>query len=193
MELQMRLISGLRSCCHEIIKTDPLFTELQDSKYKPIPYTSSLQKIQQERLFIDAPYDPNFPNAVRRFRSHVLYKVVAAMLHFFWKMETVGFVRGLDKRVNIRILAIPVSFVSPNLIFILSILINLTEIFQLHNELRMNQTSEWICKISSLQEFTRAEQLDLSVTVSELDRIESEGGLERDTIQLDLQGLIDCY
>lgn len=57
----------------------------------------------------------------------------------------------------------------------------------------MNQTSEWICKISSLQEFTRAEQIDLSVTVGELDRIESEGGLECDAIQLDLQGLIDCY
>lgn len=38
----------------------------------------------------------------------------------------------------------------------------------------MNETNEWICKISSLQEFTRAEQSDLSVTVSELDRIESK-------------------
>lgn len=57
----------------------------------------------------------------------------------------------------------------------------------------MNQTSEWICKISSLQEFTRAEKTDLSVTVDELDKIESEKGVEYDTIQFDLQGLIDCY
>jgi hypothetical protein len=108
----MRLISSLRSCCHEIIKTDPLFVELQEAQHKPIPYTSLLQKIQQERLFIDTPYDPNFPLIVRKFRSHVLQKVLAAMLHFFWKTGTVGFVRGIDKSVNIRILAIPVCFVS---------------------------------------------------------------------------------
>jgi hypothetical protein len=35
------------------------------------------------------------------------------MLHFFWKMGVVGFVRGYNKIVNIRILAIPISFVSP--------------------------------------------------------------------------------
>lgn len=109
----MRLISSLRSCCHDIIKTDPLFRGLQEAQYKPIPYTALLQKIQQERLLIDKPFDPSFPNEVRKFRSHVLQKVVAAMLHFFWKMGVVGFVRGFDKIVNIRILAIPISFVSP--------------------------------------------------------------------------------
>jgi hypothetical protein len=57
----------------------------------------------------------------------------------------------------------------------------------------MNQTSEWICKLSSLQEFTRAEQADLSATVDELDQIESEKGVEYDAIQYDLQNLIDCY
>jgi hypothetical protein len=108
----MRLISSLRSCCHEIIKSHPLFRELQEAQYKPIPYTSLLQKIQQERLLIDLPYDPDFPNIERKFRSRVLQKVLAAMLHFFWKMEAVGFVRGFDRRVNIRILAVPVSFVS---------------------------------------------------------------------------------
>lgn len=57
----------------------------------------------------------------------------------------------------------------------------------------MNQTSEWICKISSLQEFTRAERTDLSLTVGELDRIEEEKGAEFDAIQFDLQTLVDCY
>ena len=57
----------------------------------------------------------------------------------------------------------------------------------------MNQTSKWICKISSLQEFTRAEQSDLSVTVSELDRIESDKGVEYDALHFDLQELVDCY
>ena len=108
----MRLISSLRSCCHEIIKTDPLFRELQEEKYKPIPYTSVLRKIQRERLFIDDTYNPEFPNAPLRFRSRVLYKVLAAMLHFFWKLEAVKFLKGLDEIVNIRILAVPASFVS---------------------------------------------------------------------------------
>jgi hypothetical protein len=57
----------------------------------------------------------------------------------------------------------------------------------------MNQTSEWICKLSSLQEFTRAEQTDLGVVVSELDRIELEKGVEYEAIQSDIQTLIDCY
>ena len=112
-ELQIRLISSLRSCCHEILKTDPLFAELRDTQYKPIPYTSLLQKIIQERRFIDAPFNPDYPNSVRKFRSPILQKVLAAMLHFFWKMDTIGFVRSIDKSVNIRILAIPVSFVGP--------------------------------------------------------------------------------
>jgi hypothetical protein len=115
----MRLISSLRSCCHEIIKTDPLFRELRESQYKPIPYTAELQRIRQDRLFIDTPFNSDFPNIVRKFRSPVLQKVLAAMLHFFWKMDTVGYVRGYDKGVNIRILAIPISFVSPSLTFIL--------------------------------------------------------------------------
>lgn len=57
----------------------------------------------------------------------------------------------------------------------------------------MNQTSEWICKLSSLREFTRAEQADLNATVGELDRIESEKGVEYEAIQFDLKELIDCY
>jgi hypothetical protein len=57
----------------------------------------------------------------------------------------------------------------------------------------MNQTSEWICKISALQEFTRYEQADLNATVNELDRIESEMGEEYNTIQSDLQRLIGYY
>jgi hypothetical protein len=57
----------------------------------------------------------------------------------------------------------------------------------------MNQTSEWICKVSTLQEFTRAKQADLSVTVGQLDKIESEEGVEYDAIQFDLKELIDCY
>jgi hypothetical protein len=57
----------------------------------------------------------------------------------------------------------------------------------------MNQTSEWICKISALQEFTRAERADLSATISELDQIESERGVEYEAIQYDLQDLVNCY
>jgi hypothetical protein len=109
----MRLITSIRSCCHEIMKTDPLFSELRGAQYKPIPYTLFIQKIRQERLFIDAPFNPENPHIMRKFRSSILQKVLAAMLHFFWKMGTIGFARGVDKRVNIRILAIPVSFVSP--------------------------------------------------------------------------------
>ena len=62
--------------------------------------------------------DPEYPNAARRFRSPVLLKVLAAMLHAFWKMEpgTIGNARqrSNDVTVNIRILAIPASFVSPS-------------------------------------------------------------------------------
>lgn len=57
----------------------------------------------------------------------------------------------------------------------------------------MNQTSEWICKLSSLQEFTRAELTDLGVVVSELDKMEVERGVEYDAIQSDLQKLMDYY
>lgn len=57
----------------------------------------------------------------------------------------------------------------------------------------MNQTSEWICKLSSLQEFTRAEQADLRMAVSELDGIESERGVECEALQYDLQQIIDYY
>jgi hypothetical protein len=57
----------------------------------------------------------------------------------------------------------------------------------------MNQTSEWICKLSSLQEFTRAEVVDLGAVVGELDMIELNKGVEYDAIQSDLQNLIDCY
>ena len=57
----------------------------------------------------------------------------------------------------------------------------------------MNQTSEWICKLSSLHELTRAERTDLSLTVGELDRIEEVKGVEFDTIQFELQALLDCY
>ena len=49
----------------------------------------------------------------------------------------------------------------------------------------MNQTSEWICKLSSLQEFTRAELTDLGAVVSELDKMEVEKGVEYDAIQFD--------
>ena len=38
----------------------------------------------------------------------------------------------------------------------------------------MNQSSEWICKILLLQEFTGAEQANLHMAVGELDGIESE-------------------
>ena len=98
-ELQMRLISSLRSVCHEIIFTDPLFRELQEVQYMPIPFTSKLQKIQQERLFIYAAYNPEFPNAMRRFRSPILHKVLAATL--YWRMNTVGYVRGVDGKVTV--------------------------------------------------------------------------------------------
>jgi hypothetical protein len=57
----------------------------------------------------------------------------------------------------------------------------------------MNETSEWICKLSSLQEFTRTEQTDLRVTMAELDMIEAEKGLEYDALQFDLENLIRCY
>jgi hypothetical protein len=57
----------------------------------------------------------------------------------------------------------------------------------------MNQTSEWVCKLSSLLDFTRAEKTDLDVTVSELDRIAVENGVEFEAIQSDLQALINCY
>lgn len=57
----------------------------------------------------------------------------------------------------------------------------------------MNQTSEWRCKISSLQQFTRAEHADLGTIVEELDSIESERGSEYEAIQLDLRDLINCY
>ena len=57
----------------------------------------------------------------------------------------------------------------------------------------MNQTSEWICKLSSLQEFTRAEQADLRMAISELDGIESERGVECEALQYDLQQIIDYY
>ena len=57
----------------------------------------------------------------------------------------------------------------------------------------MNQTSEWRCKISSLQHFTRAEHIDLSTIVNQLDGIESERRVEYDAIQYDLNELMNCY
>ena len=57
----------------------------------------------------------------------------------------------------------------------------------------MNQTSEWICKLSFLQEFTRAELTDLGAVVSELDKMEVERGVEYNAIQFDLQKLMDYY
>lgn len=57
----------------------------------------------------------------------------------------------------------------------------------------MNQTSEWICKLSSLREFTRAEQADLNATVGELDRIQSENGVECEAIHCDLLQLVNYY
>jgi hypothetical protein len=57
----------------------------------------------------------------------------------------------------------------------------------------MNQTSEWICKLTSLQEFTRAEQSDLTATMDELDGIEQVRGEEYEALQYDLESLINCY
>lgn len=114
----MRLITSLRSCCHEIFKTDPIFNELREAQYKPVPYTALLHQIEQSKLFIDTPFNPDFPDIVRKFRSPVLQRVLAAMLYFFWKMDTVGFVTRYDGIINIRIIAIPAAFVRPSLIFI---------------------------------------------------------------------------
>lgn len=57
----------------------------------------------------------------------------------------------------------------------------------------MNETGEWICKLTSLGSFTRGEERDLSATVAELDRIRAEQGVEYAAIQFDLQQLIECY
>lgn len=59
----------------------------------------------------------------------------------------------------------------------------------------MNQTSEWICKISSLREITRAEEADITEISDELDVIQycEENRAEYAAIQSDLRGLIDCY
>jgi hypothetical protein len=57
----------------------------------------------------------------------------------------------------------------------------------------MNQTSEWICKLSSVREFTRAEHADLTIVVDELDRIQLENGAEYAAIHSDLKELFDCY
>ena len=59
----------------------------------------------------------------------------------------------------------------------------------------MNQTSEWICKISSLCEITRAEEADITLISDELDAIQycDEYRAEYAAIQSDLRSLIDCY
>ena len=57
----------------------------------------------------------------------------------------------------------------------------------------MNQTSEWICKMSLLEHFTRVEHLDLSVLMAELDMIEYDKGAEYGALQSDLQDLVGCY
>ena len=62
-----------------LIKMEPLFAELCEAQYKPIPYISLLQKIIQERCFINAPFNPDFLNSVRKFQSPVLQKVLAAV------------------------------------------------------------------------------------------------------------------
>jgi hypothetical protein len=108
----------MRSCCHEIIRTDPLFKELNEAQYKPAPYKNALLKLRQTRQFIDSEHDPSNPNKVRKFRSPVLHKALAALLHFFWKMEMVGFVKNFDGTVDLRILAFPAMFVSLNFIWI---------------------------------------------------------------------------
>lgn len=118
-DIQARLISSLRSCCHEIFKSDPLFRELRDAQFKPKPHIAAIRRIRQDRIFLDSPYNAEMPYEVRKFRSPVLHKVLAALLHFFWKLDTVQSARGPDGEVNIRILAIPASFVSLTLTFIL--------------------------------------------------------------------------
>jgi hypothetical protein len=103
----------------------------------PLPITT-------DRTFID---NPDLTSG--RFRSFVLLKVLAAMLHFFWKLGAlVGFINMADQRVNIRILAIPVSFVSPFILtttnYTLACCRSSTNYknFQLYQEIWMNDTSE---------------------------------------------------
>jgi hypothetical protein len=57
----------------------------------------------------------------------------------------------------------------------------------------MNQTSEWICRLSSLREITRVEGVTITEMSDELDGIQYENGAEYAAIQSDLQSLIDCY
>jgi hypothetical protein len=157
-----------------------------------------IQKIRNERAFIDLPFDPSRPyDAPRRFLSPVLLKVVAALLHFFWKTDTgstLRFVKAATE-VKIQIFAIPVSFVS--LRFILTTSNSESdsdlEIFQLYNEIRMNQTSAWICKLSSLHELTRAEATDMIAIGAELDIIAAENGVEFNALRLELQTLMSYY
>jgi hypothetical protein len=57
----------------------------------------------------------------------------------------------------------------------------------------MNQTSEWICKLSSLREITRVEGVNITEMCDELDAIQYENGAEYAAIQSDLRSLINCY
>jgi hypothetical protein len=57
----------------------------------------------------------------------------------------------------------------------------------------MNESSQWICKLSALNEISRLERLDLLNAVSELDPIALEKGVEYHEIQYDLQNLLNCY
>ena len=59
----------------------------------------------------------------------------------------------------------------------------------------MNQTSEWICKISLLHKITRVEEADITLISDELDAIQycDKNRAEYAAIQSDLRSLIDCY
>jgi hypothetical protein len=57
----------------------------------------------------------------------------------------------------------------------------------------MNDTSEWICKLYTLKDFSRAEQADQRLTVAELDRVDVERGPEYEALQYDLKKLVRCY